>query len=76
MKIFRVILLALAMALFALNFWSIDYQDILSKQSLWAFFRIAFAFMLVLLLVGMVRKDLRKGSDGKIKIGKKKKSRV
>lgn len=49
MKITRIILLALAMALFAVNFWTIDYQDLWSETSLWAYFRIALALGLVLL---------------------------
>ncbi len=60
MKKFRIILLAMAMALFAVNFLAIDYQDFLSKQSLWAYFRIALAFLLVLLLVAGIRQDLKK----------------
>lgn len=62
MKIVRIILLALAMALFAVNFWTIDYQDIWSKQSCWAYFRIGIAFLLVLLLVAGLRQDLKKRS--------------
>lgn len=64
MKIFRIILLALAMALFAVNFWTIDYQDIFAKASLWAYFRIALSFLLVFLLLAMVRRDMN-GKKGK-----------
>lgn len=63
MKKFRIILLAMAMALFAVNFWAIDYQDFVSKQSLWAYFRIAVAFLLVLLLVAGIRQDLKKRKE-------------
>jgi len=59
MKIFRIILLGMAMALFAVNFWAIDYQDFWAKQSLWAYFRIAVAFVLVLLLLFAVRRDFK-----------------
>lgn len=57
MKIFRIFLLAAAMALFALNFGAVDYQHLLSKASLWAYFRIGVAFLLVLLLVAAIRRD-------------------
>lgn len=60
MKIFRIVLLALAMALFAINFWAIDYQDIWGKESLWAYFRIVLSFILVLLLVRMIKKNGKK----------------
>ncbi len=60
MKIFRVILLGLAMALFAVNFWTIDYQDLYSRTSLGAYFRIGVALLLVLLLLVMIKRD-RKG---------------
>lgn len=58
MKLFRIILLVLAMALFAVNFWTIDYQDFLAKASLWAYFRIVLSFLLVFLLLAMVRRDM------------------
>lgn len=32
MRIFRIVLLGLAMALFAINFWAIDYQDLWGKN--------------------------------------------
>lgn len=57
MKIFRIVLLALAMALFAVNFWTIDYQDLLGKSSLGAYFRIGVALLLVLLLLVMIKRD-------------------
>lgn len=60
MKKIRIVLLALAMGLFAVNFWTIDYEHLASSASLWAYFRIAVALFLVLLLLAMVRKD-RKG---------------
>ena len=62
MKIFRIVLLALAMGLFAVNFLTIDYQD-LSKTSLWSYFRISFALVLVFLLLAMVRRDMKKNRD-------------
>lgn len=40
MRIFRIVLLGLAMALFAINFWAIDYQDLWGKNSQWAYLRI------------------------------------
>ena len=40
MRIFRIVLLGLAMALFAINFWAIDYQDLWGKSSQWAYLRI------------------------------------
>ena len=39
MRIFRIVLLGLAMALFAINFWAIDYQDLWGKNSQWAYLR-------------------------------------
>ena len=63
MKIFRIVLLALAMGLFAVNFLTIDYQDLWSKTSLWSFFRISFALVLVFLLLAMVRRDMKKNRD-------------
>ncbi len=60
MKIFRIVLLTLAMGLFAMNFLTIDYQDLWSKTSLWSYFRIAFALILVFLLLSMVRRDMKK----------------
>lgn len=59
MKIIRIILLALAMALFAVNFWTIDYQDLWSETSVWAYFRIVLALCLVFLLLAMVRRDMK-----------------
>ena len=38
MRMFRIVLLGLAMALFAINFWAIDYQDLWGKNSQWACF--------------------------------------
>lgn len=62
MKLFRIVLLGMAMALFAINFWTIDYQDLYSKQSGWAYFRIIVAFVLVLLLLVAVRRDFKQKS--------------
>lgn len=64
MRIFRIFLLAFAMALFAINFWAIDYQDIWGEESLWAYFRIGTSFILVLLLVIMIKKDRKKLKSG------------
>lgn len=61
MKKFRIVLLALAMGLFAINFLTVDYQDLWSKTSLGAYFRIGVALMLVFLLLAMVRRDMKKG---------------
>lgn len=55
MKIFRLILLALATALAVINFWTIDYGDLWGKTSQWAYVRIAFAVVLVVVLVVMIR---------------------
>lgn len=60
MKVFRIILLGLAMALFVMNFWTIRYEDWMGKASLWAYFRIVLAFVLVLLLLRMILKDRKK----------------
>lgn len=60
MRIFRIVLLAFAMALFVINFWAIDYQDIWGKESLWAYFRIAMSFVLVLLLVRLIKRSGKK----------------
>ena len=57
MKIFRLVLLGMATALAVVNFWAIDYQDLWVKQSLWAYFRIALALLLVGVLVHIIRKD-------------------
>ena len=65
MKIFRIILLAAAMAVFAMNFLTINYEALLSKQSVWAYFRIGLAFLLILLLVAAIRKDMRKKKRSK-----------
>lgn len=65
MKIIRIILLAAAMAVFTLNFLTVDYQDLLAKQNLWAYCRILLAFVLVLLLVAAIRKDWKKAKQGK-----------
>lgn len=59
MKIFRVVLLGLAMFLFAINFWAIDYQDLWGKNSQWAYFRILAAFIIVIFLLRMVKRDIR-----------------
>lgn len=61
MKIVRIILLGMAMALFALNFWAVDYQDLWSKQSMWAYFRILVAFILVIILLRAIRRDFKSG---------------
>ena len=59
MRVFRMILLGLAMALFAVNFWAIDYQNPGARQSIWAYFRIGVAFVLVLILLGAIRRDFK-----------------
>lgn len=60
MKVFRIVLLGMAMALFAVNFWAIDYQNFWAKQSVWAYFRIIAAFVLVLVLVLAIRRDFKR----------------
>ncbi len=60
MKVFRIVLLGMAMALFAVNFWAIDYQNFWAKQSEWAYFRIVAAFVLVLVLVLAIRRDFKR----------------
>lgn len=59
MKIFRVILLALAMALFAVNFWAIDYQHLWGKESQWAYIRIFAAFVILVIVLRMVKRDFK-----------------
>lgn len=56
MRIFRLILLAAATALAVINFWTIDYSDLWGKASQWAYIRIALAVVLVVVLVGIIRK--------------------
>ena len=59
MRIFRIVLLGLAMALFAINFWAIDYQDLWGKNSQWAYHRILAAFIIVIFVLRMVKQDIR-----------------
>lgn len=59
MRIFRIVLLGLAMALFAINFWAIDYQDLWGKNSQWAYFRILAAFIIVIFVLRMVKRDIK-----------------
>ena len=66
MKVFRLILLAMATALAVINFWTIDYNDLWGKVSQWAYMRIAFAVVLVVLLVVMIRRT----PDKKARTGK------
>lgn len=56
MRIFRLILLAAATALAVINFWTIDYSDLWGKASQWAYIRIVLAVVLVVVLVGIIRK--------------------
>ena len=60
MKIFRIILLGVAMALFAVNFIAVDFDALTSNQSLWAFGRIGVAFILILLLLQALRRDFKR----------------
>lgn len=60
MKIFRIFLLAAAMAVFVMNFLTIDYNALLSSKSLWAYFRVGLTFVLILLLVVAIKKDMGK----------------
>lgn len=55
LRIFRLILLAVATALLVVNFWTIDYQNLIAKDSLWAYFRIGVAVLLIVLLVRIIR---------------------
>ncbi len=66
MKVFRLILLAMATALAVINFWTIDYNDLWGKVSQWAYMRIAFAVALVVVLVVMIRRT----PDKKARTGK------
>ena len=59
MRIFRIVLLGLAMALFAINFWAIDYQDLWGKNSQWAYLRIFAAFIIVIFVLRMVKRDIK-----------------
>ena len=59
MRIFRIVLLGLAMALFAINFWAIDYQDFWGKNSPWAYPRILAAFIIVIFVLRMVKRDIK-----------------
>ena len=59
MRIFRIVLLGLAMALFAINFWAIDYQDLSGKNSQWAYLRILAAFIIVIFVLRMVKRDIK-----------------
>ena len=47
------------MALFAINFWAIDYQDLWGKNSQWAYLRILAAFIIVIFVLRMVKQDIR-----------------
>lgn len=49
-------LLALATVLFTVNFWAVDYQNLTSPVSLWAWFRIVMALFIIILLVSIIRK--------------------
>lgn len=59
MRIFRIVLLGLAMALFAINFWAIDYQDLWGKNNQWAYLRILAAFIIVIFVLRMVKRDIK-----------------
>jgi len=59
MRIFRIVLLGLAMALFAINFWVIDYQDLWGKNSQLAYLRILAAFIIVIFVLRMVKRDIK-----------------
>ena len=59
MRIFRIVLLGLAMALFAINFWAIYYQDLWGKNSQWAYLRILAAFIIVIFVLRMVKRDIK-----------------
>ena len=65
MRIFRIVLLGLAMALFAVNFWVINYQDLWGKTSQWAYIRIFAAFVIVIILLQMIKRDIRNGKAKK-----------
>ena len=66
MRIFRIVLLGLfpyttlfRSALFAINFWAIDYQDLWGKNSQWAYLRILAAFIIVIFVLRMVKRDIK-----------------
>ena len=59
MRIFRIVLLGLAMALFAINFWAIDYQELWGKNSKCAYLRILAAFIIVIFVLRMVKRDIK-----------------
>ena len=60
MKIFRIILLGIAMALFVVNFIAVDFNDLYSDQSMWAYFRIGVAFVLIVALLVALRRDFKR----------------
>ena len=60
MKVFRIILLGVAMALFAVNFIAIDFNDLYSNQSMWAYLRIGVAFILIVSLLVALRRDFKR----------------
>jgi len=64
MNIFRIFLLAAAMGLFAVNFLAIDYQDLWSGRSQWAYVRIVIALALVILLVAGLRQEMKRKKQG------------
>ena len=49
MRIFRIVLLGLAMA----------YQDLWGKNSQWAYLRILAAFIIVIFVLRMVKRDIK-----------------
>ena len=59
MRIFRIGLLGLAMALFAINFCAIDNHDEMGKNSQWAYLRILAAFIIVIFVLRMVKRDIK-----------------
>ncbi len=55
MQILRLVLIALLTGIVIVNFWIIDYDDLWSRNSLWAYVRMTFAVILIILLVNILR---------------------
>lgn len=49
-------MLAIATALFAINFWTINYDALTSSVSLWAYCRIVMLAVIIVLLVSIIKK--------------------
>lgn len=49
----------MSMALFMVNFWAVDYHRLWGRDSQWAYVRIVAAFVIVVVLLRMIRRDFR-----------------